>query len=113
MVRIRDGAPWVGWVCSSHCSSRPAALLHSVLLHQGHIADGHGGESLQLQPKHGSEAVRQLTSVAAAHAGHACFCRQDYRRRYNLEPLVKSSIDEELQKGRQRATVRAWGGHRD
>eukprot|EP00199_Chlamydomonas_sp_CCMP681_P004696 CAMPEP_0119103906 /NCGR_PEP_ID=MMETSP1180-20130426/2253_1 /TAXON_ID=3052 ORGANISM="Chlamydomonas cf sp, Strain CCMP681" /NCGR_SAMPLE_ID=MMETSP1180 /ASSEMBLY_ACC=CAM_ASM_000741 /LENGTH=123 /DNA_ID=CAMNT_0007088523 /DNA_START=192 /DNA_END=563 /DNA_ORIENTATION=- len=30
---------------------------------------------------------------------------EDYRRRYNLEPLVKSTEDEELAKGRKRATV--------
>lgn len=30
---------------------------------------------------------------------------QDYRRRYNLEPLVKSIVDKELGKQRQRATV--------
>lgn len=34
-------------------------------------------------------------------------CPQDYRRRYNLEPLVKSTEDEELAKGRKRATVSA------
>ncbi|KAJ9524574.1 hypothetical protein QJQ45_024159 [Haematococcus lacustris] len=31
---------------------------------------------------------------------------EDYRRRYNLEPIVKDSADEELAKGRKRATVR-------
>uniref|UniRef100_A0A7S3QKP3 DNA-directed RNA polymerase subunit n=1 Tax=Dunaliella tertiolecta TaxID=3047 RepID=A0A7S3QKP3_DUNTE len=30
---------------------------------------------------------------------------EDYRRRYNLEPLVKSDLDKELEKGRTRATV--------
>jgi len=30
---------------------------------------------------------------------------EDYRRRYNLEPLVKSIEDEELLKSRKRATV--------
>lgn len=30
---------------------------------------------------------------------------EDYRRRYALEPLVKSVEDEELLKGRKRATV--------
>ncbi|GAX73936.1 hypothetical protein CEUSTIGMA_g1386.t1 [Chlamydomonas eustigma] len=30
---------------------------------------------------------------------------EDYRRRYNLEPLVKNNVDEELLKQRQRATV--------
>lgn len=30
---------------------------------------------------------------------------EDYRRRYNLEPLVRSVEDEELAKGRKRATV--------
>ncbi len=31
---------------------------------------------------------------------------EDYRRRFALEPLVKSVEDEELLKGRKRATVR-------
>jgi DNA-directed RNA polymerase I subunit RPA12 len=35
---------------------------------------------------------------------------QDYRRRFNLEPLVKNSQDEELEKGRKRATVGAGAG---
>uniref|UniRef100_A0A7S0WT88 DNA-directed RNA polymerase subunit n=1 Tax=Chlamydomonas leiostraca TaxID=1034604 RepID=A0A7S0WT88_9CHLO len=30
---------------------------------------------------------------------------EDYRRRFNLEPLVRSTEDEELAKGRKRATV--------
>lgn len=36
-------------------------------------------------------------------------CAQDYRRRYNLEPLVRSTDDQELHKGRKRATVRGRG----
>lgn len=35
---------------------------------------------------------------------------EDYRRRYGLEPLVRSIEDEELLKGRQRATVRCLVG---
>lgn len=34
---------------------------------------------------------------------------EDYRRRFALEPLVKSVEDEELLKGRKRATVRDGG----
>ena len=30
---------------------------------------------------------------------------EDYKRRYGLEPLVKSDVDQELQKQRQRATT--------
>lgn len=30
---------------------------------------------------------------------------EDYRRRFNLEPLVKNDMDQELGKQRQRATV--------
>lgn len=37
------------------------------------------------------------------HASYLCV--QDYRRRYNLEPIVKSDLDKELEKGRTRAFV--------
>lgn len=36
--------------------------------------------------------------------------RQDYRRRYNLEPLVKGALDDEAHSKRKRATVGGWLG---
>lgn len=45
-------------------------------------------------------------SIRTATRDSSCGVVQDYRRRFNLEPLVKTTEDEELAKGRKRATVR-------
>ncbi|KAL6764882.1 DNA-directed RNA polymerase I subunit [Haematococcus lacustris] len=48
-----------------------------------------------------SKPLSELGGIVMEHTTDM----EDYRRRYNLEPIVKDSADEELAKGRKRATV--------